>query len=111
MIIYNPLLVKILSFGFARAMALYPFILSGLPVNQLSDNIINHEKIHLRQQLEMLILPFYIWYFIEYLFKLTKYRSHLLAYRNISFEREAYKNECRKNYLKERKLWAFTTFL
>jgi hypothetical protein len=32
----------------------------------LDKVFVNHEKIHLRQQLELLVLPFYVWYIIEF---------------------------------------------
>jgi len=70
--------------------------------------VINHEKIHWQQQLEMFILPFYIWYLIEWLIKLLFFKD---AYRNISFEREAYYNEYDLNYLKSRKHYAWVKFI
>lgn len=60
----------------------------------------NHESIHTAQMKEMLYIPFYIWYFLEWLIKLL-FKGN--AYRNISFEREAYDNQYNLNYLKERK--------
>ena len=94
-----------------RGITLYPFIL--LLNADLKENVqlINHEKIHLRQQLEMLVLPFYLWYSIEFLLKLIRFRKWHLAYLNISFEREAYQNEKDLNYLKSRPLWSFTRYL
>jgi hypothetical protein len=62
--------------------------------------LLNHEKIHLRQQLELLILPFFVWYFLEFLYLLIKYKERNSAYRNISFEREAYANEKDLHYIK-----------
>ncbi len=62
--------------------------------------MINHEKIHLRQQLELLVFPFYILYFFNYLINLFKYKNHDRAYRNIIFEREAYDHETNLDYLK-----------
>jgi len=53
-----------------------------------------HEEIHGVQQKELLVIPFYIIYCIEYLFK---------GYRGISFEKEAYDNQSNINYLKTRK--------
>ena len=32
-----------------------------------------HETIHFRQQLEMLVIPFYVWYVVEFLVKLIRY--------------------------------------
>ncbi|HLP50692.1 MAG TPA: hypothetical protein VK154_07380 [Chitinophagales bacterium] len=40
------------------AMAVYPFILVKRKELQNNAVLINHEKIHHRQQLELLILPF-----------------------------------------------------
>lgn len=50
-----------------------------------------HEGIHWQQQVEMLIIPFYVWYFVEWLIRLVTNTRN--AYRMISFEQEAYKNE------------------
>lgn len=73
--------------------------------------LINHEKIHLRQQLEMLVMPFYLFYAIEFLIRLFQYKKWDLAYRNISFEREAYTNEFNLDYLKHRSFWRFLKYL
>lgn len=90
---------------------LFPFIL--LRKKELRHNpiLINHEKIHLRQQLELLIIPFYIWYLSEYYIKYLKYKNPDLAYRNISFEKEAYDNDQNLDYLKNRKWWSFISYL
>ena len=90
---------------------LFPFIF--LKNESLKDNqvLIFHEKIHLHQQKEMLIIFFYLFYGLEWFLKLIKYRNRYLAYRNLSFEREAYQNENNFNYLKTRKNWAFLNYL
>lgn len=90
------------------AMALYPFILLKHRDFYKNSVLLNHEKIHLRQQIELLVLPFYIWYLLEYILRFLEYRNHQQAYLNISFEREAYTNEKDLSYLKNRS-WA--TFL
>lgn len=69
--------------------------------------LLNHERIHIRQQLELLVIPFYIWYVSEWFFHYAKCRHWWHAYRQISFEREAYDNEEDFEYLKKRKLWGF----
>ncbi|WP_208646877.1 hypothetical protein [Pedobacter jejuensis] len=84
----------------AAGMAIFPFILLKNKDYKGDAQIINHERIHLRQQLELLILPFYILYFFNYFFNLIKYKNHYLAYRKIIFEQEAYDNENDLNYLK-----------
>jgi hypothetical protein len=94
-----------------EAMALFPFILVHDQKMKENRVLINHERIHLRQQIELLILPFYIWYVTEYLINRLKYKDAKMAYRNISFEREAYANEADLTYLENRPLWNFRKFL
>jgi hypothetical protein len=89
--------------------ALWPFIL--LKSKRPNSYIINHEKIHIRQQAELLVVPFYFWYLVEWGIGFLKYRSSELAYLNISFEKEAYKNETDLDYLKTRTFWAFLKYL
>lgn len=103
-------LVRILSFGFANGICLYPFVLIGKEI-EVTDRLLNHEKIHMKQQLETLILPFYLWYLIEFIIRILQYRNFEKAYRNISFEREAYHYESQIEYLNRRKRYAWTGFL
>lgn len=93
-----------------RGLTFYPFVFLADKDDKLNKVFINHEKIHIRQQLELLILPFYLWYFTEYLFRLIQYKDRKEAYFNISFEREAYKNEKDLNYLKQRSFWRFLKY-
>lgn len=90
---------------------LYPFIF--LKKKDLKTNwvLINHEKIHLKQQLELLVIFFYLFYGFEYLIKLLIYKDRYLAYHNISFEREAYTNEFDLDYTKTRRLWSFIYYM
>ncbi len=92
-------------------MAFWPFIFVKSRDYKTNLVFMNHERIHLRQQLELLVLPFYLWYGIEYLLRLLKYKDRHKAYRNIGFEREAYANEKNLCYHKKRKLWAFTAYI
>ena len=89
------------------AITIYPFIVLKHKRQKDDMILINHEKIHLRQQLELLVIGFYLWYFIEFLLRLIKFKNWYRAYLNISFEREAYKNENDLNYLKSRSFWSF----
>ena len=103
-------LVKILSLGFANGICLYPFVLIRKEV-ELTDQLLTHEKIHLKQQLETLIIPFYLLYFVEFLVRILQYGNFEKAYHNISFEREAYFYESHTDYLNYRKRFAWTGFL
>ncbi len=85
----------------------FPFVILKYKSSKNDLITINHEKIHIRQQLELLILPFYIWYFGNLFYNYLKYRNFQKAYRNIIFEREAYANEKDLDYLKSRSLWRF----
>ena len=91
--------------------ALFPFIFLGHPKLKLNKVLINHEKIHLRQQLELLIILFYVWYALEFLIRLMQFKNWNMAYKNISFEREAYEKEFDFNYLKHRRFWNFLKYL
>lgn len=87
---------------------------------------INHESIHSRQFVELMVLfavatvfirwwlpvfapfAFYVWYIVEWLIRLFKKGN---AYRNISFEREAYANQGDFSYLKGRGWFNFLKYL
>ena len=72
---------------------------------------INHETIHTAQMKEMLYVFFYLWYVIEWLVRLVMYRNARMAYRNISFEREAYMNQGNMGYLQGRWRYAWWKYL
>jgi len=93
------------------AITLFPFIFVRNKIVAQNPVLLNHERIHLRQQAELLILPFYLWYIIEYFILLIAYKNKRQAYRNISFEREAYANESNPNYLRNRSFWKFVKYL
>ena len=92
-------------------LAVFPFVVLKHRRFKLDHNLINHEKIHLRQQLELLIIFFYLFYVLEFIMRLIQYNNWKQAYRNISFEREAYKNEKDLNYLKSRPFYCFIGYL
>ena len=94
-----------------RGMTVFPFVLMKNDLDKSNQLFLNHEKIHLRQQLELLILPFFIWYFLEYAVRLVQYKNKDVAYQNISFEREAYANETNLDYLKHRSFFRFLNYL
>lgn len=93
----------------------------------------NHESIHAEQQKEMLAVGvslavigfligfglwsllffplFFWWYGIEWLFRVFQYRNGHVAYKNISFEREAYGMEYSLGYLSERRHFAWLSYL
>ncbi len=89
---------------------IFPFVILRTRHHAEDPRYVNHEKIHIRQQLELLVLPFFVWYFAEFLIRLARYKNRREAYRNISFEREAYANEKDLSYLKKRPFWDFVRY-
>lgn len=74
----------------------------------LSQELINHERIHTAQILEMGIIGFYVWYLVEWLVRLVRRGN---AYRRLSMEREAYENQRDLDYLKHRRHYAWRKYL
>lgn len=90
------------------ALCLWPFVF----VRKDSDGKYgatadNHERIHAEQQKEMLVLPFLLWYGLEWLIKLFAYRNAKDAYMNISLEREAYENMANLSYIENRRRYGW----
>ena len=94
-----------------QGITLYPFVVLRDVKLKTNAVLLNHERIHLKQQLELLVIPFYLWYVIEFLIRLVQYKNRNTAYRNISFEREAYTHEKNLNYLKLRSRFSFMTYV
>ena len=101
-VIYN----NVIPFKGFVAMNICGLLFARKEYKPLSDTTINHESIHTSQIRELLYLPFYIIYVGEYIYKLFKYCNPKKAYRNISFEKEAYEHQGDKDYLKSRKHYA-----
>lgn len=69
---------------------------------QITPRIINHELIHTAQMRELFWIPFYIVYALEWIGRFVCCGNAGKAYRTISFEKEAYKNDQKPNYLSSR---------
>lgn len=93
-----------------HAVTIWPFIILKHKKLKYDQVIINHEKIHLKQQIEMLWIIYFIWYLTEFFIRLLLTRDFMKAYHLISFEKEAYSNEKNLNYLSERKFWNFLNY-
>lgn len=81
------------------------FVHPGVNVN---ERLINHERIHTAQMRELLYLPFYIIYLVEWGIRLMMRGN---AYLSIGFEREAYLHERDLDYLEHRKPYAWVKYL
>lgn len=66
--------------------------------------VLNKKKIRVAQMRELGYVPFYILYFLEWIIRLVI--SPKTAYRNISFEREAYIHQFDGSYLDRRRHFA-----
>jgi len=105
------LVFKHLFFKNYVGLSLWPFIFLKNHSLKKDAVLINHEKIHLRQQLELLIVPFYVLYLLEWVIRTLMYFNSYKAYQNLSFEREAYFNEKDGEYLKNRRPFSFIKYL
>ncbi|MGB8492737.1 MAG: hypothetical protein WCE64_16910 [Bacteroidales bacterium] len=97
--------IRLITPGRITGITLTPF---GIYIKEKSlhdRRILNHEMIHWKQEMEMLIIPFYLWYFLEWLIKVFIYGKN--AYSAISMEREARDNEDNPEYLRTRKRFSW----
>ena len=130
-IVYN----NLIPFKGYIALTIWPLIFARKSSKPLKEHEENHEKIHLRQQLEVLILSaviiaalilifgwswwwllislgvYYAGYGIDYGIRYFAYGSQKEAYRNIATEQEAYLNEQDMTYLKHRKPFAWVKYI
>jgi hypothetical protein len=96
-----------------KGIVLWPFIIVN---NKYNKVLVNHEKIHMAQARELWVLGFYWLYFKNYfhnrkIFKGHKVLKHWWCYRNISFEKEAFGNQSKLDYLADRKHNAWKDYL
>jgi len=96
---------KAISWFFpVAAITLAPFVICR---DKNDVVMLNHESIHVTQQLELFIIPFYILYVLNWVYNLVKYSGDTdKAYMEILFEKEAYANEEDLSYLETRPKWA-----
>lgn len=105
-----PIVCKYLTPRGFRGLTLFPFVMVKSKKDRQDLVFLNHEKIHLRQQLELLVVPFYVLYLLEFLVRWMVLKNRFKAYKSISFEREAYGNEYDLGYLKKRKWYGFLNY-
>ena len=110
-VLYNNRLLGIFSGRSSRVwgMAIFPFILVREDLRGSSEAryTINHEKIHIRQQAELLLVFFVLWYYISYFGRRVRGFSPSQAYMMSRFEKEAYANMYDLRYLNRRRPFAF----
>lgn len=102
---------------YSGAITLYPFILinskfyAKIKDTERYEILVNHEKTHIEQQKELLIMVFYILYLLEFFIRLCIYQNNLKAYLTISFEVEAYTNQDNLEYLNNRKKYNWIKYV
>lgn len=87
--------------------SLFPFIIlrEQFKGTKEGDVIVNHETIHFQQQLELLVLPFYVLYILNFIINICTMNPN--PYKHILFEKEAFYNESNMDYLKTRKRYSW----
>ena len=107
-IIVSPRFTRAVSWVIdVAAITLYPFIISR---EQMSEDVLQHETIHILQQKELFVIFFYILYVWDWLIGLVKYRDRQKAYFQIRLEQEAYDQMYKENYLAERKKFSWRNY-
>lgn len=101
-------LSKWIPFGKYVAMAFWPVVVVKKPIDTKLNlaRILNHEFIHLEQQKELFVIPFYLIYVLEFCFHFLSIWNWDQAYRSISFEREAFAHQYDLLYNSTRKRFA-----
>lgn len=100
---------KWIPFKGFTAINLFGYVLTKR--DKLSKIALTHEAIHTAQMREMLYVFFYLWYAVEFIYKLVKLKNWHKAYRSVSFEREAYMYEGFDNYIRQRKPYHWGIYL
>ena len=116
MLVFSPTLVRWLGkittgTNEGKGAAFFPFLFVG-DENYLRPWLINHERIHFRQQIETLIVGALIITFLERLYarlflKMGKMERYLYA----ASEQEAYLNMDNPRYLESRPAWRLFHYL
>ena len=89
------------------AITIWPFVISRQKFNPV---VLNHEKIHIRQQQELLLVGFYLLYVYYWLKGLLIFKDTKLAYTVIPFEQEAYAHDEDMEYLNNRKWFSWWNY-
>jgi len=99
---------KIIPFKGFKCINLFGVLFVRKECGDVTKTDINHEAIHTAQMRELMYVPFYVLYIVEWMYRLFQKSN---AYRNISFEREAYDNQYNYTYLAKRKHYSWINYL
>jgi hypothetical protein len=125
----SPIAKILLAFSNCIAITIGPFVFLKISQKKTSQQVRNHETCHICQWMEFVwitgltifmlqmlfgislwwhllsLTSFYIWYVIEWFFKLLIYRNFQIAYEMVSLEIEAYLNEADDDYIENRPIF------
>lgn len=111
-VLKTPWLFRVMKpFFSAIALAAWPFILVNNQDVIDSERTMNHERIHHRQELEMMVVPMIILYVAFNIFWFIRTRSVNESYLHNPFEQEAMYNEDNLDYLDTRKFLSWTKYV
>ena len=128
MVFYNSKLAKMILWSGYHTITLGPFIFTTKERSEMTDEIINHEKIHVAQWCEVTFVAIMLWPFlmlaldfrypwtlalcfvVYYIIYVAEYAISRLYggetgyqdYHHIEFEKEAYKHQKDMGYLSRR---------
>lgn len=102
---------KIIPFGSYSTINIFGILFTKHKKGILTNKVVNHELIHTAQMKELGYVGFYLWYVIEYLIIRLFHKKQGNAYRDVSFEEEAYVNDKNITYLKNRKHYSWFKYL
>ncbi len=109
-ILISPLFIKYFTPKKISGISIFPFIILDNKQLKTDKKFINHEMIHVYQQMELMFIFFVLFYYAEFIILWFKYKNIQKSYQNISFEREAYENEANFDYLKTRRWFSFIKY-
>ncbi len=109
-IVISPNFIKYFTPKQVSGISIFPFIILEKDSLKEDKTFINHELIHIYQQMELLFIFFILLYYMEFFIRFVKLGNFQKAYQSISFEREAYANESKYNYMKTRKWFSFIKY-
>ena len=93
------------------ALTFFPFIFMRSDTRE-NEGLLQHEKIHIKQQFELLIIGAWILYGIEYFYaRFIKGLDKRQSYYYTALEQEAHRNSRVPNYLENRKPYAVLRYI
>jgi hypothetical protein len=95
----------------AKGMAFFPFVFIRSEEFDVPW-VVDHERIHHRQEIETLFVGLAVLSLIEFLYaRFVLKKNKMQSYLYTAAEQEAYLNMHDRNYLNERKSWALLKFI